>query len=58
MCHLPHQGARIGHYLKSGALRPHGLLTRAHRGKVYNKHGKRVKLTYVPFPGDVILLEW
>jgi len=58
VCKLPHTGHKVTEYLKAGALRGRGLITRAHRGKILNKDGKRVKMTYVPFPGDIILLEW
>lgn len=55
-CPMEYTGLAIKYYLKSDPLRQHGLLNRATKGGVRNRQGEKVRLTYVPSAGEVIVV--
>ena len=54
---LRHTGAKLLSYLKDVRLKKHGLISRATKGRVYNGHGDKVTASYVPKPGELIVLK-
>jgi hypothetical protein len=55
-CPLVYSGGPLKSYLRQAPLLPHGLVKRAAYRGVRNREGKKVRLTYIPVPGDVIVI--
>lgn len=56
-CHMKWQrGLTVKHYLHREPLRSHPLLGMWKKCKAYNRHKQKVKLTYVPTPGDAVVI--
>lgn len=56
-CHMRWQkGLTVKQYLHQQPLRDYPLLGMWKRSKAYNRNKKKVKLSYVPCPGDAIVL--
>ena len=57
MCRLPYTGGRLNTYFRHGLLIAYGLVGFVHRNKALKADGSRVKLSYVPVPGDIIVVK-
>ncbi len=56
-CHMPHcLGHTVKHYLHQDPLRQQPLLGMWKKCKAYNRDKQKVKLTYVPKPGDAVVI--
>jgi hypothetical protein len=49
-------GGPLKQYLKQAAVRQYGLVKKAAYGGARNREGKKVRLTYIPAPGDVVVV--
>jgi hypothetical protein len=56
VCPMKYTGLPIKSYLRCEPLRQHGLMNRVLSGGVRNRRGEKVRLTYVPLAGDVIVI--
>ncbi len=57
VCHLQwRKGMQVQQYLHEPALRQEGLIARWTRCSHWNKKGEKIRITYQPTPGDVIVL--
>lgn len=53
---LLYTGTSLKHYLKQAAVKPYGLVKKAAYKGVRNREGRKVRLTYIPSPGDVVVI--
>ncbi len=56
-CRMSCTGGRLSTYFRRGQLIQYGLTGFVHRNKAYRQDGSRVKLSYAPQPGDIIVLK-
>jgi hypothetical protein len=49
-------GLTVKHYLHQEPLRQHPLLGMWKKCKAYNRDKQKVKLSYVPKPGDAVVI--
>ena len=54
VCPLEYKGLALQHYLRAAPLLPYALIGRVRHGGARNRSGQRVRLTYIPPPGDVV----
>ena len=56
VCPMKYTGLEVRQYLKCEPLRQHGLIQRVLNGGMRNRSGEKVRLSYVPVEGDVIVI--
>ena len=51
------EGKAIRDYFKDPELRPYGLMALRASCRMIDQHHRRLRLTYVPRPGDTIIMQ-